>query len=86
MIQNEKKKKMITEFKRGLDDQIKEKQKLKELKEKAKINENRDNIKINNQILEENNQRNTDKYKKISNYKRDLDEQIERNRKLKQND
>ena len=77
---------MITEFKKGLDDQIKEKQKLKELNEIAKINENRDNIKINNQILEENNQRNTDKYKKISNYKRDLGEQIERNRKLKQND
>ena len=84
--QNEKKKKMMNEFKKGLDEQIKEKQKLKELKEKTKINENRDNLNINKQIIEENNQRNKAKYERINNYKRDLDEQVERKRKIKQDD
>ena len=62
LAQNEKKKKMMNEFKQGLDEQIKEKQKLKELKNKAKINENKDNLNINNQIIEENNIRNKIKY------------------------
>ena len=86
LAQNEKKKKMMNEFKQGLDEQIKEKQKLKELKNKAKINENKDNLDINNQIIEENNIRNKIKYEKINNYKKELDEQVERNKKMKQND
>ena len=86
LAQNEKKKKMMNEFKQGLDEQIKEKQKLKELKNKAKINENKDNLNINNQIIEENNIRNKIRYEKINNYKKELDEQIERKRKMKQND
>ena len=86
LAQNEKKKKMMNEFKQGLDEQIKEKQKLKELKNKAKINENKDNLNINNQIIEENNIRNKIRYEKINNYKKELDEQVERNKKMKQND
>ena len=86
LAQNEKKKKMVNEFKQGLDEQIKEKQKLKELKNKEKINENKDNLNINNQIIEENNIRNKIRYEKINNYKKELDEQIEMNRKMKQND
>ena len=86
LAQNEKKKKMMNEFKQGLDEQIKEKQKLKELKNKAKINENEDNLNINNQIIEENNMRSKIKYQRINNYKKDLDEQIENNKKLKQNE
>jgi len=45
---------MITEYKKGLDEQIREKQKIKELYSKEKINENKDNLNINNQIIEEN--------------------------------
>ena len=86
LAQNEKKKKMMNEFKQGLDEQIKEKQKLKELKNKANIDENKDNLDINNQIIEENNIRNKIKYEKINNYKKELDEQVERNKKMKQND
>ena len=85
LLQNEKKKKMINEFKKGLDEQIKEKQKLKELNKEAKINENKDNINIKNQIIQEHNLRNQEKYEKINNYKKELDEQIESNKKLKQN-
>ena len=85
LFQNEKKKKMINEFKKGLDEQIKEKQKLKQLNKEAKINENNDNINIKNQIIQENNLRNKEKYEKINNYKKELDEQIERDKKLKQN-
>ena len=86
LAQNEKKKKMMDDFKKGLDAQIKEKQRLKELKDKEKINENKDNLNVNNQIMEENNIRNKAKYEKINNYKRELDEQVERNRKMKQNE
>ena len=86
LAQNEKKKKMMNDFKQGLDAQIKEKQRLKELKVKEKINENKDNLNVNNQIIEENNKRNKVKYEKINNYKRELDEQVERNRKMKQNE
>jgi hypothetical protein len=77
---------MMNDFKQGLDAQIKEKQRLKELKVKEKINENKDNLNVNNQIIEENNKRNKVKYEKINNYKRELDEQVERNRKMKQNE
>ena len=84
MIQNEKKKKMINEFKKGLDEQIKEKQKSKEIDKEAKLNENKDNLDIKNKIIEENNLRNRIKYEKINNYKKELDEQIERNKKFKQ--
>ena len=76
----------MNDFKQGLDAQIKEKQRLKELKVKEKINENKDNLNVNNQIIEENNKRNKVKYEKINNYKRELDEQVERNKKMKQND
>ena len=76
----------MNDFKHGLDAQIKEKQRLKELKVKEKINENKDNLNVNNQIIEENNKRNKIKYEKINNYKRELDEQVERNRKMKQNE
>jgi len=76
----------MNDFKQGLDAQIKEKQRLKELKVKEKINENKDNLNVNNQIIEENNKRNKVKYEKINNYKRELDEQVERNRKMKQNE
>ena len=86
MLQKEKKKKMINDFKKGLDEQIKEKQKFKEKVKETKINENKDNLDINNKIIEENNLKNKIKYEKINNYKKDLDEQIERNKKLKQND
>ena len=86
LAQNEKKKKMMDDFKKGLDAQIKEKQRLKELKDKEKINENKDNLNVNNQIMEENNIRNKAKYEKINNYKRELDEQVERSRKMKQNE
>lgn len=86
LAQNEKKKKMMDDFKKGLDAQIKEKQRLKELKDKEKINENKDNLNVNNQIMEENNIRNKAKFEKINNYKRELDEQVERNRKIKQNE
>ena len=85
LIQNEKKKKMINDFKKGLDDQIKEKQKLKELNKEKIMNENKDNLNIKNQIIKENNMRNKIKYERINNYKKDLDEQIEQNKKLKQN-
>ena len=85
LIQNEKKMKMINDFKKGLDDQIKEKQKLKELNKEKIMNENKDNLNIKNQIIEENNMRNKVKYERINNYKKDLDEQIEQNKKLKQN-
>ena len=77
---------MINDFKKGLDEQIKEKQKFKEKVKETKINENKDNLDINNKIIEENNLKNKIKYEKINNYKKDLDEQIERNKKLKQND
>ena len=86
MIQKEKKKKMINDFKKGLDEQIKEKQKIKEKVKETKLNENKDNLDINNKIIEENNMKNKIRYEKINNYKKDLDEQIERNKKLKQND
>ena len=86
LAQNEKRKKMMDDFKKGLDAQIKEKQRLKELKDKEKINENKDNLNVNNQIMEENNIRNKAKYEKINNYKRELDEQVERSRKMKQNE
>ena len=76
---------MINDFKKGLDDQIKEKQKLKELNKEKIMNENKDNLNIKNQIIEENNMRNKVKYERINNYKKDLDEQIEQNKKLKQN-
>ena len=86
MLQIEKKKKMINEYKKGLDEQIKEKQKCKEIDKETKLNENKDNLDIKNRIIEENNLKNKIKYEKINNYKKDLDEQIERNKKLKQND
>ena len=57
----------MNDFKQGLDAQIKEKQRLKELKVKEKINENKDNLNVNNQIIEENNKRNKVKYEKINN-------------------
>ena len=56
----------MNDFKQGLDAQIKEKQRLKELKVKEKINENKDNLNVNNQIIEENNKRNKVKYEKIN--------------------
>ena len=58
---------MMNDFKQGLDAQIKEKQRLKELKVKEKINENKDNLNVNNQIIEENKKRNKVKYEKINN-------------------
>ena len=86
LIQNEKKKKMLTEYKKGLDEQIREKQKIKELYCKEKINENKDNLNINNQIIEENILKKKEKYERINNYKKDLDEQIEKNKKYKINE
>ena len=83
--QKEKKKKMINEFRKGLDEQIKEKQKMKELNNKVKIDENQDNLNYNNKMIEELNMMNKKKYEKINNYKKELDEQIERNKKYKQN-
>ena len=56
----------MNDFKQGLDAQIKEKQRLKELKVKEKINENKDNLNVNNQIIEENNKRNKVKYENIN--------------------
>ena len=76
---------MINEFRKGLDEQIKEKQKMKELNNKVKIDENQDNLNYNNKMIEELNMMNKKKYEKINNYKKELDEQIERNKKYKQN-
>ena len=77
---------MLTEYKKGLDEQIREKQKIKELYSKEKINENKDNLNINNQIIEENILKKKEKYERINNYKKDLDEQIEKNKKYKINE
>jgi len=86
LLQKEKKQKMISDFRKGLDEQLKEKQKMKELKNKVKIEETKDNWNIKNQIEEEKNNKKKLKYEKISNYKKELDEQIEKNKKLKQNE
>ena len=85
MILKEKKKKMINDYKKGLEEQIKEKQLIKEQYNQVKIDENKDFININNQILEEKNIINKQKYEKINNYKSELDEQIEKNKKFKKN-
>ena len=86
LVRKEKKKKIMNDFKKGLDEQIKEKEKIKKLKLMEKINENNDNLEIKNKIIEENNMRSKIKYQRINNYKKDLDEQIENNKKLKQNE
>ena len=86
LLQKEKKQKLISDFRKGLDEQLKEKQKLKELKNKVKIEENKDNWNINNQIEEEKNIKKKLKYERICNYKKELDDQIEKNKKLKQNE
>ena len=85
IVKKEKKQKMISEYKKGLDEQIQEKKKRKELNDRKKIDENNDNLNINNQINEEKNLKNKQKYEKIYNYKKELDEQIEKNKKFKQN-
>ena len=86
LVRKEKKEKIMNDFKKGLDEQIKEKEKIKKLKLMEKINENNDNLEIKNKIIEENNMRSKIKYQRINNYKKDLDEQIENNKKLKQNE
>ena len=86
LLQKEKKQKMISDFRKGLDEQLKEKQKMKVLKNKVKIEENKDNWNINNQLEEEKNIKKKLKYERICNYKKELDEQIEKNKKLKQNE
>ena len=86
LLQKEKKQKMISDFRKGLDEQLKEKQKMKELKNKVKIEENKDNWNINNQIEEEKNIKKRLKYERICSYKKELDEQIEKNKKLRQHE
>ena len=83
LLKKEQKKKMISDYRKGLDEQIKEKQKMKEQKNQVKMDENKDLLNINNQIAEEKNIRNKIKYEKINNYKKELDEQIEKNKKFK---
>ena len=81
----EKKIKMINDYKKGLDEQVKEKQMIREINNKVKIDEKKDYLNIKNQIQEEKNLRYMQKYEKINNYKRELDEQIEKNKKFKKN-
>ena len=81
----EKKIKMINDYKKGLDEQVKEKQMIREINNKVKIDEKKDYLNIKNQIQEEKNLRYMQKYEKINNYKRELDEQIEKNIKFKKN-
>ena len=76
---------MINDYRKGLDEQVKEKQMLKEINNKVKFDENKDCLNIKNQLQEEQNNRNKEKYEKINNYKKELDEQIEKNKKFKQN-
>ena len=83
LLKKEQKKKMISDYRKGLDEQIKEKQKMKAQKNQVKLDENKDLLNINNQIAEEKNIRNKIKYEKINNYKKELDEQIEKNKKFK---
>ena len=85
LIQREKKQKMINEYKKGLDEQIKEKEKIKDFNNKIKTDENKNNLNFNNQIEEEKKTRYYQKYEKINNYKKELDEQIENNKRYKKN-
>ena len=85
LLLKERKQKMINDYKKGLDEQVKEKQMMKEINNKVKFDENKDCLNIKNQLQEEQNNRNKEKYEKINNYKKELDEQIEKNKKFKQN-
>ena len=85
LLLKERKQKMINDYRKGLDEQVKEKQMLKEINNKVKFDENKDCLNIKNQLQEEQNNRNKEKYEKINNYKKELDEQIEKNKKFKQN-
>ena len=85
LLQKEKKQKLINDYKKGLDEQIKEKEKLKERINKDKIDENKDFLNLNIQLQNEKNLREKQKYEKINNYKKELDEQIEKNKKYKRN-
>ena len=85
LLQKEKKQKLINDYKKGLDEQIKEKEKLKERINKDKIDENKDFLNLNIQLQNEKNLREKQKYEKINNYKKELDEQIEKNKKYKKN-
>ena len=76
---------MINDYKKGLDEQIKEKEMIKERNNRDKIDENQDNLNINAQIQNEKSMREKQKYEKINNYKKELDEQIEKNKKYKMN-
>ena len=58
---------------------------MREINNKGKFEENKDCLNIKNQLQEEKNIRNKEKYEKIFNYKKQLDEQIEKNKKFKQN-
>ena len=85
LLLKERKQKMINDYKKGLDEQMKEKKIMKEINNKDKLDENKEFLNIKNQLLEEQKIRNKEKYEKIYNYKKELDEQIEKNKKLKQN-
>ena len=78
-IQKEKKQKMIEDYRMCLAQQVMEKKKLNEIK----LNENKDDNEINNKFIEEQNKLNKQRHDKILNYKRELDEQIEKNKKIK---
>lgn len=82
-MRKEKKQKMIEDYRMCLAQQIMEKKKLNEMKNEVKLNENKDNNDINNKFIEEQNILNKQKHDKIVNYKRELDEQIEKNKKIK---
>ena len=82
-LRKEKKQKMIEDYRNGLAQQVMEKKKLNEMKNEVKLNENKDNNEINNRFIEERNMLNKQKHDKIINYKRELDEQIEKNKKIK---
>ena len=68
---------MIEDYRMCLAQQVMEKKKLNEIK----LNENKDNNGISNKFIEEQNKLNKQRHDKIINYKRELDEQIEKNKK-----
>ena len=85
LLLKERKQKMINDYKKGLDEQVKEKTMMKEIDNKIKYDENKDCLNIKNQLQEEQNIRKKEKYEKIYKYKKELDEQVEKNRKFKRN-
>ena len=67
LLLKERKQKMINDYRKGLDEQVKEKQMLKEINNKVKFDENKDCLNIKNQLQEEQNNRNKNNFIKNEN-------------------